>query len=121
MFRNWLVILLFLFPVLGYSGKKNKHIECTSSGEGFWVCETVSNKKARFDSDESDEVSSQNSHDLSAEGELDIDELDIDELDDIGELDIDALDIDALDIDALDIDVLGVSELNINKNKKKSG
>ena len=61
MFRNWLVIIVLLLPILGYAGKKNKPIECTSSGNGFWECGVP------FDDNESDAITHDNSNNLSAE------------------------------------------------------
>ena len=79
MFRNWLVIIVLLLPILGYAGKKNKPIECTSSGNGFWEC-GVPSKKAHFDDNESDAITHENSNNLSAEDGGDFSDLEFGDL-----------------------------------------
>ncbi len=87
MLRNWLVIILFLLPVLGYAGKKNKSIECTSSGECFWECQ-IPSEVSGFDSYESGYENSNNSGAEDGEdlyglnfGDLDFGDLDFGDLD----------------------------------------
>ena len=79
MLRNWLVIIVLLLPILGYAGKKSKHIECTSSGENVWECE-ISSKKARFDCNASNASASASAEDRVYFGDLDLD-LDFGDLD----------------------------------------